>query len=144
MSDYKKSVKLALAVTYIFMILLVLLTIALPWLVIWYAEIMGRSQSLAKTIMLTCYPCVPLAAVSLISVRRFLINISKLKIFDEQNIVMLKRTFLCCLAAAVIMFIAGFFYMPFFIASAAAATCALLITVIKNLIHAAIVNKDNK
>lgn len=133
--EYKKSTKISLALTYIFMVALAVIAVLLPWMVTWYAETMGRSQRLAATVMLTCYPCVPFAVVMLVSIRKVLKNLLNDIILSEQNISCLRRVSWCCLIAGVIMLIAGNFYLPFFIAGGAAVVCALIVRVIKNLLH---------
>lgn len=143
-SDYKRSAKISLAVTYLFMVMLAAMTVSLPFITMWYVETMGRPKDLATTVMLTCYPCVPFAAVALASLRKFLINIIKENVFDMQNVAMLSRISNCCFVAAAVMLVAGFFYMPFYIASASAATCALVARAVKNMLHTIIVKKEEE
>ncbi len=131
----KKSIMLSLILTYVFMVLLVAVTIAMPWLVTWYVETKGRSASLPTTIMLTCYPCVPFAAVTLLSLRRVLKNLSDGQIFIPQNVIMFKRISWCCVAASLITLVAGRYYLPFYIVSASAAFFALITRVFKNIIE---------
>ena len=67
MKNYKRSAKIALIASYVFVVLLIAFTVSLPWLTRWYVEDRGRSADLFATIMLATYPCVPLAAITLIS-----------------------------------------------------------------------------
>ncbi len=136
MPDYKRSAKLTLIITYIFAVLLVVAVIFLPTLVTWYVETKGRPQDLGATVMLTCYPCVPFAAVAVVSVIKLLKNILKDLILTEENVKMLKRISMCCFCAAVILLIAGAFYMPFYIVGAAAATCAVIVRMMENILQA--------
>lgn len=130
MSNYKKSAKISLAITYVCMVLLVVLTIGLPYGISWYVEVKGRSADLAATVMLTCYPCVPFAAVALFSLRRFLKNLIKDTLFKGRNLRDLIYISLCCVCSGIIMLIAGIFYMPFYISGGAAMFCALIVKVI--------------
>lgn len=136
MKNYRKSAKLSLFVTYVFMAALLLCVIFLPMVVTWYVEVKGRDQTLPTTIMLTCYPLVPFAAIVLFSLRRLLINLLSGLVIGEQNIKMLKRISICCLAAGLIMIFVGHRYMPFYIAGIAAAACSLIVSVIQNLFEA--------
>lgn len=136
MKNYRKSAKLSLFVTYVFMAALLLCVIFLPMVVTWYVEVKGRDQTLPTTIMLTCYPLVPFAAIVLLSLRRLLINLLSGLVIGEQNIKMLKRISICCLAAGLIMIFVGHRYMPFYIAGIAAAACSLIVSVIQNLFEA--------
>ena len=92
MKNYRRSAKLSLFVTYVFMVALLLCVIFLPMIVTWYVEVKGRDQTLPTTIMLTCYPLVPFAAIVLFSLRRLLINLLSGLVIGEQNIKMLKKT----------------------------------------------------
>lgn len=130
MSNYKKSAKISLVITYIFMFLLIVLTIGLPYGISWYVEIKGRSADLAAIVMLTCYPCVPFAAVALFCLRRFLKNLIKDTLFESNHLRDLIYIAFCCLFSGIIMLIAGIFYMPFYISGGAAVFCALIIKVI--------------
>ncbi len=130
MSNYKKSAKISLVITYVCMVLLVVLTIGLPYGISWYVEVRGRSADLAATVMLTCYPCVPFAAVALFSLRRFLKNLIKDTLFKGRNLRDLIYISLCCVCSGIIMLIAGIFYMPFYISGGAAMFCALIVKVI--------------
>ncbi len=134
MSNYKKSAKISLAITYFFMFSLVVLTIGLPYGISWYVEVKGRSADLAATVMLTCYPCVAFGAVALFCVRRFLKNIIKDTIFEGKKLYDLIYIAFCCLFSGIIMFIAGFFYMPFYISGGAAMFCALIVKVIYDIL----------
>ena len=136
MKNYRRSAKLSLFVTYVFMAALLLCVIFLPMVVTWYVEVKVRDQTLPTTIMLTCYPLVPFAAIVLLSLRRLLINLLSGLVIGEQNIKMLKRISICCLAAGLIMIFVGHRYMPFYIAGIAAAACSLIVSVIQNLFEA--------
>ena len=110
-----KLIKVALFITYIFMGILLVLTVALPWLVTWYVEVMGRAESLPATVMVTCYPCIPFSFGILIFFKRILKNSLKDEFFSENTILQLKRISFCSLIIALITVIAGKFYMPFYI-----------------------------
>ncbi|MBQ8202705.1 MAG: hypothetical protein IJZ75_00290 [Clostridia bacterium] len=148
MNNYKRSAKIALIVTYIFMLLLVAFTVALPWITKWYVEVRGRSTDLFATIMLATYPCVPFAAIVLISLRKLLKNILGGHIFHEDNAGHLLAISNSCFLASVIMIIAGIFYMPFYIAGGAAICMALLVrsmrVVLQGANHEIEKSKENK
>lgn len=130
MSNSKKSAKISLVITYIFMFLLAVLTVGLPYGISWYVEVRGRSADLAATVMLTCYPCVPFAAAALYFLRRFLKNLIKDTVFEGKNLRDLIYICFCYLFSGIIMLIAGIFYMPFYISGGAAMFCALIVKVI--------------
>lgn len=133
MSNYKKSAKFSLIITYVFMFFLVALTVGLPYGISWYVEEKGRSADLAATVMLTCYPCVPFAAAALFCLRRFLKNLLKDTLFEGKNLNDLLYIAFCCFFSGLIMVIAGIFYMPFYISGGAAMFCALIVKVIYDI-----------
>ncbi|MCQ2449937.1 MAG: DUF2975 domain-containing protein [Clostridia bacterium] len=138
MWNSKKSIQLSLVLTYIFMGSLVIGIIALPWLVEWYVEVRHRSADLPTTIMLTCYPCVPFAAVCLWSLKVFLQNLLQDKVFNPQNATMLLRISWCCFGIMAIMLFSGRYYLPFYICAICTAFLGLILRVIRNLIQSAI------
>lgn len=130
--DKIKSIKLSIALTHVFFWILIIFVIALPWGVSWYVDTMGRSQSLATTIMVTCYPCVPFAASTLICLRRLLKNVLADNLFHHSSIRYLGFISAFCLTIAVITIIAGRFYLPFYIVATTFAFLSLLTFALKN------------
>ena len=120
-------IKISIFLIDIFFVLLGLLTIGLPFLITLYAEIMHRSSSLATTVMLTCYPCVPFVAITLFCLRRFLKGAAAGDVFSDENLKYLKNMAICCIVISLITLIAGFFYMPFFIVGATFGFMVLLV-----------------
>lgn len=138
MWDYRKSAKLSLILTYVFIAALAAAVIFLPALITWYVEVMGRDQNLPTIVMITCYPCVPFAAVMLFSLRALLKNIISDLVFGDENIRLLKRISICCGVASLILLLAGSLYLPFYVAGVSAAACGLIVHVIKNLFETAL------
>ena len=128
-----KYLKLALIITNIFLVVLFIFAVLLPWMVTWYVEAMHRSVTLATTVMVTCYPCVPFAAACLLLTRRLLKNAMAKKLFSENSILCLKRLSACCIVISVITLIAGKFYLPFLIVGAAFAFISLLTFSLKGI-----------
>lgn len=144
----KKHIKLSLILTNIFLGILFLFTVTLPFLVTWYAETMQRSSSLATTVMVTCYPCVPFAAALLILLRRLLKNALNDNLISKSSIEYLKNISVCCIIIAVITLIGGKFYLPFLIVGATFAFLSLLLFALKSIFaaeteKAAANNNDN-
>ena len=110
-----KLLKVAYWLTNIFIFLLIICAVALPWAVTWYVETMGRSQKLPAIVMVTCYPCVPFAGGILLYIRRIIRNISTDMLFHLDNVIYFKRISLFCLVISLITLIGGGFYLPFFI-----------------------------
>ena len=131
MLSAKKSLHICLILTNIFICLLVIVTIFLPFGVSWYVEIMHRSQKLPATIMVTCYPCAPILGIALIMLRKIIKRISADNIFCADNSMNLKVISVCCLTIAMITLIAGRFYLPFYIVGGTFVFLALVSYTIK-------------
>lgn len=132
----EKSLKFSLAIINISIVVLFALAAALPWLVTWYVEVRHKDAGLPAVVMLTCYPCLPFAAVALFNIKKLLKNCLGGLVFGDSNISALKKVCVCCLFGAVITLVSGHFYMPFYVVSVAAAGCALIVKVIKDLFAA--------
>lgn len=127
------SIKFSLMLTDIFLCLLVLVALSLPFLVTWYVEYTGRLESLATTIMVTCYPCAPFTGLTLFYLRKVLKNVQKGEYSNPENVKNLKYMSLCCIMVALITLIAGRFYLPFFLVAGTFLFLALLIFVFRNI-----------
>ena len=138
MHDYRKTVKITLIVTYIAIAILIAFTVFLPFLVRWFVEIRNKDQSLAATIMLTCYPCIPFAFAILFSIKALLKNVLCGLILGDKNNNYLKIVAISCLGASVVMIIGGLKYMPFLISGIAAMACALIVWTLRSVIDAAL------
>lgn len=136
MDGYKKPIKAALYLVYIFAAGLAIVSIALPFIITWYVETRGRDQTLPATIMLTCYPCLPFAAAILVSLRRLLKNVLSDLILGDKNLSLLRAMAISCFAIAVITVAAGRQYKPFYIVAASAAACGLTFFVVRSMFDA--------
>ena len=138
-----KVLKISYFLTDIFIVLLVVCTVSLPWIVTWYVETMGRSQKLPAIIMVTCYPCVPFAGAILLYLRRLIKNISKDMLFHKDSIGYFGKISAFCLVISIITIIAGRFYLPFLIMGISFAFFSLLVFVFRTVFShiAAVVDK---
>jgi len=127
------TIKFSLFLTDLFLVLLVLVAFFLPFLVTWYVEYAGRLESLATTIMVTCYPCAPFTGLILFYLRKVLKNIEKKDDKNPDNKKYLKYMSFCCIIVAIITLIAGVFYLPFFLVAGTFLFLALLIFVFRNI-----------
>ncbi len=127
------TIKFSIFLTDLFLVLLTLIAFLLPFLVTWYVEYAGRLESLATTIMVTCYPCAPFTGMILFYLRKVLKNIAKDDFSSPDNIKHLKYMSLCCVIVALITLIAGGFYLPFFLVAGTFLFLALLIFVFRNI-----------
>jgi hypothetical protein len=119
--------------TDIFLVVLIAVAVLLPFLVTWYVEWAGRLESLATTIMATCYPCAPFAGLTLFYLHKLLKTIEKGEFPNPDNIKYLKYMAICCVIISIITLIAGKFYLPFFLVAGTFLFLALLIFVFRNI-----------
>lgn len=141
MRNYKKSVKFTLTIINISMFVIFALAIALPWIITWYVEIKGKDPGLPVVVMLTCYPCVPIAETALYSLRKIMKNILNGLIFGDRNIASLRTVSICCTVGGLITLIAGYYYMPFYVISIASFGCAIIVKAIKDTFAAQLENQ---
>ncbi len=128
-----QSIKFSIMLTEIFIVLLVTLAAALPFLVTWYVNYFGRHESLATTIMVTCYPCAPFVGLALFYLRRLLKKIDKGNFNDPNNAKCLKYIVICCIIIAGITLVAGRFYIPFFLVAGMFLFLALIVLAFRNI-----------
>lgn len=127
------SIKFSIILTDVFMFLIFITALVLPMLVTWYVEKTHRLETLATTIMVTCYPCAPFTILSLLYLRKLLKNIGNKNIFSPDNVKYLKYMSLCCVIVALITLIAGSSYLPFYLVAGTFLFLALLIFVLRNI-----------
>lgn len=120
-------IKFSIILTTVSLVILVAFAVMLPWLVTWYVQIAQRHESLATTMMVTCYPCAPFTAVVLLTLRKLLKNIDEKNLDKAQNTKLLKYMSISCLVIAIITLIAGRYYLPFYIVAATFAFLSLII-----------------
>ena len=129
----RNTIKFSILLTNIFLIALILVAVFLPFLITWYVKYAGRLESLATTVMVTCYPCAPFTGMTLFYLRKLLKNIEKGETGNPDNKKLLKYMSLCCVIIALITLIAGRFYLPFFLVAGTFLFLALLIFVFRNI-----------
>lgn len=127
------SIKFSVILTDVFIILLFVVAVSLPLLVTWYVESTNRLESLATTIMVTCYPCAPFTVLSLLYLRKLLKNLDSKNFSDDNNTKYLKYMSFCCIIIAIITLIAGRYYLPFYLVAGTFLFLALLIFVLRNI-----------
>ena len=134
MRSPQRSLRLSIIITDIFIGLLIVGAIALPWLVTWYVEFKHRAPSLPATVMLTCYPCAPFAMTVLILLRRVLKDIERGSVFTALNASRLKTVSVCCFAVTAVMLFSGRFYLPFYVCAICTAFIGLILRVMRDII----------
>lgn len=127
-------IKISIILTDIFISLIFVLALLLPTLVTIYVERANRLESLATTIMVTCYPCAPFTMLGLWFLRKTLKNVLNKDFLCDQNIKCLKYMSICFVIIAVITVIAGRYYLPFYIVAATFLFLSLIVFIFRSIL----------
>ena len=144
MEGYKKPLKAALYLVYVFDVILAALAVSLPFIITWYVETRGRDQTLPVTVMLTCYPCLPFTAAIMVSVRRLIKNALSGLILGDKNLTLLKAAAISAFAVTAITLAAGRQYKPFYIVAFCAAACGFTFFIVKCLLDSLLQKQREK
>ena len=142
MWNRNKSLALSIFCTRLFGILVVLGSIAAPWLVRQYFNISGGLESQLLPFRIIIYCCAVPGFILLLHLHRLLLNIRDGEVFVERNVMLLRRISWLCFAVAAVTLTGGFIYASFLLVAVAAAFIALIIRVIKNVFEQAIAIKS--
>ena len=69
---------------------------------------------------------------------RLLRNLRRERVFEQENVTLLRAISWLCIAVGVVTLVSGFYYTSFFLVAAAAAFCGLIVRVVKNVFEQAI------
>lgn len=140
MYNSQTSAKLTRVITWFFFVLLAALMVFANLLLSWFFG-PARTDTIIK-ILVTFYTCCPAAWCALFCIDRLLRNIINKEVFIKKNVSYMRVLSWCCAFVALACLIAGFFYVPFFIFSLGAAFMMLILRVLKNVMAAATMIKD--
>ncbi|WP_411654987.1 DUF2975 domain-containing protein [Anaeromassilibacillus sp. SJQ-1] len=77
----------------------------------------------------------------LLCLHRLLRNIRRERVFEKENVTLLRVISWLCIAVGVVTLVSGLYYTSFFLVAAAAAFCGLIVRVVKNVFEQAIAIK---
>lgn len=136
------SATLTLVLCYIFSACLAFMCFFAPTVFRWYFVGYRNLPSVATTVTVTFYVCVPFAAIALYLLIKTLLRIKKREVLVSENVSAMRGLSWCCVAVCVITGVAGIIYFPFFFIFAASGFFALILRVIKNVFAYAVDVKD--
>ena len=119
-------------------ILICLLVFAMPGLLRWYQNLRPLGRYGAAAIMIGFYCCVPAVLYALSCMERLVRNILAQDVFVTRNVRFLRRIRWCCAAVSGICLPAAFFYPPLIFMTTIMAFLALAVSVVKNVMAAAV------
>lgn len=145
MWNFKRSITLSIAVSFIIGALISFCAFSLPGLIKWYFETahsIDAPVKLFKTVLACFYICLPFAFIALVSLLKMLFAINRQEIFTNANIKRLRILSWCCFAVAFVTLVGGWFYYPLLLIAVAAGFIGLILRVIKNVMYSAKVLRE--
>lgn len=132
------SAKFTLWVNRIIAAAVIVMAFTLPKLLNWYQNF--RSLGLHGTEAIYCgyYCCVPVILYALWCIDRLLTNILKGNVFVISNVRRIRRIRWCCVAVSLICLPAAWFYQPLIFLVVIMAFLALIVSVVKSVMAAAV------
>lgn len=134
----KLSAKTTLWCSRILMVIICLLIFAMPTLLRWYQQLRPLGQHGAAAILVGFYCCVPAVLYALLCINRLVVNILANEVFILNNVRYIRRIRWCCAGVSLICLPASFFYPPLCFMTAIMAFLALVVSVVKNVMAAAV------
>ena len=125
----------------IFLTVAVLL-FTMPGLVQWYKSFRELGPHSAGAILVGFYSCAPAVFYALWCIDRLLVNILKEEVFIQPNVCYLRRIRWCCALVGAICFPAAAFYPPLIFLAAIMAFLAVVVSVVKNVMAAAVTLRE--
>ena len=114
------------------------LLFAMPGLLEWYQGMRPLGLHGAAAISFGFYLCVPPVLYALWCIARLLHNILLEQVFVEENVRRLRRIRWCCAGVSLICVPAACFYQPLIFMVVIMAFLALMVSVVKNVMAAAV------
>ena len=137
-----KSVRLSQVCVVIFAALLLALDIGCYWAVTWFVRLRRMQPPMVLWMMLTIYLCSIFAWLLLAQLWRLLRNIQAGRVFEEENVHILRAVSWCCAGAGLVCLGSTFWYLPFAAVAVAACFMALIVRIVKNVFQQALAMKS--
>lgn len=126
----------------IFMLLLAALDVGCYWAVQWFCGLRRMQPQLSALMMVTVYLCSVFGWVLLARLWVLLKNLRAQRVFEAQNVKLLRQVSWCCAAACGICLASSVYYLPFALIAIAAGFMALIVRIVKNVFQQAIEMKS--
>lgn len=133
-----QSAKFTLWCNRILAAVMAVLCVTLYDLLIWYRSVRALPWQVCAVIFIGFYLCTPAVLYALWCIEKLLRGILKGDVFIHQNVQFLRRIRWCCAIVSLICLIAGFAYPPLLFLAVIMAFLALMVSVVKNVMSAAV------
>jgi hypothetical protein len=134
----RTSAKFTLWINRIIALTVIGLLPAMPALLRWYETLRPLGQHSAKAIAFGFYLCAPVVLYALWCIDRLVTNILAEQVFITENVRRLRRIRWCCAGVSGICVPAAVFYQPLIFMVVIMAFLALVVSVVKNVMAAAV------
>ena len=134
----KLSAKITLWCNRIVALAVLVLIFFFPRLLEWYQGLRPLGLHGAAAVFFGFYLCVPVVLYALWCIVRLVSNVLAEKIFIQANVRYIRRIRWCCAGVSLICLPAAFFYQPLIFMVVIMAFLALVVSVVKNVIAAAV------
>lgn len=132
------SAKFSLWCSRVLTAIITLLCVGMYWLLSWYQNFRHLPWQVSAAIMAGFYASVPAILYALRCIDRLLCNILEGQVFVADNVRFIRRIRWCCAAVSLICLAAGFLYQPLVFLAVIMAFLALMVSVVKNVLAAAV------
>ena len=122
----------------LFALLLLTLDIGGWWLAKWFVALRGMSAETHKYLLCSLYACSPAAWAALWGLWRLLCNLKDNRVFEHENVRIMRIISDACVAAAVISLVSSTYYLAFLMLALASAFMALIVRIVRSVFRQAI------
>lgn len=138
-----KSVRLSQICVVVFAAILLALDVGCYWAVAWFIQLRRMNWQSGVLMMVTIYICSVFGWLVLARLWQLLRNIRAARVFEAQNVRILRAVSWCCVAVGGVCVLSALYYLPFLLVGAAALFMALIVRIVKNVFQQAIDMKDD-
>lgn len=107
-------------------------------LLVWYSSIRGLHWQVCAVILVGFYLCTPAVLYALWCIERLLRNILQNAVFIWDNVRYIRRIRWCCALVSAICLVTGMIYPPLIFLAVIMAFLAMVVSVVKNVMAAAV------
>ena len=132
------SAKFSLWCNRLLAVVMALLCVFLYDLLVWYMGIRQLSCQVGMVILGGFYLCVPMVLYALLCIEKLLKNILQDDVFILPNVRCIRRIRWCCAGVSLVCLGVGFIYQPLLFLAVIMAFLALMVSVVKNVMAAAV------
>ena len=122
----------------LFALLLLTMDVGGWWLAKWFVAVRGMSAETHKYLLCSLYACSPAAWAALWGLWRLLCNLKDNRVFEAENVRIMRIISDACVAAAVICLVSSTYYLAFLVLALASVFMALIVRIVRSAFRLAI------